>query len=84
MPADDADSNGRATIREVYDLVDGMEERLLARMDRLEDGLRGEHKSEIARLESRIKTDEKVGWMGSLLAALAAAMAVAAHEFFGR
>lgn len=81
MAADNDAPNGRATIREVYDLVGEVENRLMQRLDRMEGKLCDDQAEVEARLQENIdKVDARVtrqDGVVTLVAGVAAAIAAA-------
>lgn len=81
MAADNDAPNGRATIREVYDLVGEVENRLMQRLDRMEEKLCDDQTEVETRLQENIdKVDARVtrqDGVVTLVAGVAAAIAAA-------
>lgn len=62
--------NGRITRKEFYECMGGLEGKLIARIDRLEDKVSDEHDKDIDRLEKRINADRKIVGIGSLIGSI--------------
>lgn len=65
--------NGRITRKEFYEYMERLEDRFMARVDRLEDKVTDAHNADIERLEQRIDTDKKVVGIGSLIGSIVGA-----------